>query len=283
MILSKAILVSLVCAQLLQAFGAPAAAALSRLDVRAGYDSDPGDVSDKDGGDAWVALTAGKTMISDGAGPLAISLDLALGVTGYARLTELDRVSLVVTPAIEYVISPRVAASVALVTEGQIVSDGSRSAWGWGGALRLREQLSPRVSLAEYVSYRDLNAQGAEFSGTRLALGLYLRSFLGERWTLGCGGEYAHGVFLSDGMMAGEPVGLGKGSHPSQNYGEMLIGENEQTLAAQVEDRWSGSLALDYAWSQRVSSGAEYVYTRVSGESGDENQHAVIVSTTFGF
>lgn len=284
MVLPRKVQVSLFCALVfLPALLAPAAQASSRLDLRVGYDTDPGDTSNQDRGDAWAAMTAGKTIIGETGGPLSISLDLALGATAYARLTELDRVSLVVTPAIDYVISQRVAATVALAAEGQLVSDGSRSAWGWGGTLRLRELLSPRLSLAEYVSYRDLNARDAEYSGTKVALGIYLQLFLNERWALGTGAEYAHGDFLVGDAPGGGAIGSGTSGHKSQNNRETFIAEDGQSLVSQDEDRWSGSLALNYAWSERISSGAEYIYTRVIGGEGGDNQHAVIVSTTFGF
>jgi hypothetical protein len=276
--------VSLVCAlALLSTLPAPAAQAFSRLDIRAGYDSDPDSGSNQVRGDAWAAVTAGTTLARDTGGPLTISLDVALGATAFARLTELDRISLVVTPAVDYVISPRVAATLALVTEGQLVEDDDRSAWGWGGLLRLREQLSTRVSLAEYLSYRNLTARDAEYSGTKVAVGLFLRTYLGERWTFGAGGEYAHGDFLGGDVQGFGGTGIGTGSQRSHTYSQNLLREDGQPLVQQDEDRLSGSLALSYAWSEGWSSGVEYVYTRVLGNDGGEDQHAVIVSATYGF
>ena len=284
MVLPRKVRVTLWCALLLlPSLQAATAAAISRLDLRAGYDTDPGDASDPDGGDAWASLTAGKTIVDDTGGPLSISLDIALGATAYARLTDLDRVSLVVSPAFDYVVSQRVAATVALAAEGQLVSDDNRSAWGWGGALRLRELLSPSVSLVEYVAYRDLNARDPEYSGTNVALGVYARLFLGERWLLGTGVEYAHGNFLLGDRQGAGSSELGSGRRKSQKLGETVVGDAGQSLVSADEDRWSGSLALEYTWSAKVSSGAEYIYTRVISGDGGDNQHAVIVSTTLGF
>lgn len=276
--------VYLFCAlTMLSAFPASAAWASSRLDFRIGYDTDPGDASNQDRSDTWAALALGKTIVGETGGPLAISLDLAFDATAYSRLRDLDRISLVVTPAIDYVISPRVAAMVALVAEGQLVNDDNRSAWGWGGILRLREQLSPRMNLIEYVSYRDLTARAAKYSGTKAAVGFFLRTDLGERWMLGVGGEYAHGDYLVGGSRGAGAVRMGTSNQESRVYGETFVREEERSLVPEDEDRWSASLALDYAWSERLSSSIDYVYTRAIGEEGGENQHSVIVSTTYGF
>ena len=276
--------VSLLCAlALMPALSATTVGASAGLGIRAGYDSDPDGGSNQERDDTWVSMTVGESLTQETSGPLTLSLNLALGATAYARLTDLDRISLVVTPAIDYIISPRVAATMALVTEGQLVEDGSRSAWGWGGNLRLRELLSPRVNLTEYLSYRDLNARNAEHSGTKAAIGFFLRTFPGERWMLGVGGEYAHGDFLVGDAQGPGVAGMGTGSHKSQRYSQNPVPKDEQTFVGQDEDRVSGSLVLDYSWSETLSTGAEYIYTRVNGEDGGENQHAVIVSTTYGF
>ncbi len=275
---------SLLCAlALLPTLPVPIAWSASRLDIRAGYDTDPDGGSDQAQGDAWLAVTAGHTLARETDSPLTLSLDFALGATAYAELTDLDRISLVVTPTVGYVISPRVAAMLSLVGEGQLVDDDNRSAWGWGGNLRLSEQLSPRLKLTEYLACRNLEARNAEYSGTKIAIGLFLRTFLGERWMAGVGAEYAHGDFLVGETPGSGAAGIGTGSHRSRRDSQNIGPEPEQTLVQQDEDRVSGSLVLDYAWSATLSSAVEYVFTRVNGEDDEENQHTVVVSTTYGF
>jgi hypothetical protein len=256
--------------------------AVSRLEVRVGYDTDPDGASNPVRGDGWAALILGSTAVHETNGPLSLSLDGALGATAYARLTELDRLSLLVSPALEYVLSPRVAARVVLGAEGQLVSDDKQSGWAWSGSLRLREQLGPGVDVAEYVLYRDLTARSAEYSGKKVAAGIFLRVLLGKRWLLGVGGEYAHGDFLSsDGTGSGiSGQGLGTGRlMGSQRSG---TGDRE-ALVAQDEDRLLGSLGVFYDWAVALSTGIEYFFTRVEGADGADDQQSVVVSTTFSF
>lgn len=263
--------VSLLCAlALMSALPAPAPGATSRLDLRAGYDTDPGGATNETSGDTWAAATAGTTFAHATGGPLTLSLDLALSATAYARLADLDQISLFVTPRIDYIISPRVAATLTLVNEANLVQDRSQSSWAWGGNLQLREQLSKRVDLAEYFSYREVSARKDVYSGTSVAGGFLLRTFLGERWIAGAGGEYSHGDFLDGEAREPGVVGMGMGSH-----GQLLMQESADRLAVPV--------LLDYAWSETLSSGAEYVYSHGIGNDGGEDRHSVIISTTFGF
>jgi hypothetical protein len=264
-------------------FPLAAAGAASRLEIRAGYETDPDGAADPVRGDAWAAVTLGSAAVRETNGPLSLSLDGAVGATAYARLTELDRLSLLVTPALEYVVSPRVGARLTLGAEGQLVSDDNQSAWGWSGSLRFREQLGRGVDLAEYVSYRELTARRAEYSGKKAAVGLFLRVFLGTRWLLGVGGEYAHGDFQSSDGVGSGIAGQGMGGGRSMGPNRSAAPDDREALVAEDEDRLLGSLALVYEWSAALSTGVEYGYTRVQGVDGTDDQQSVVVSATYSF
>lgn len=278
-----ALRVSLMCALAVLQVAPAAAEAASRLDVRAGYDTDPEGLPHQSSGDAWAALAVGDTRVRETGGPLSLSLDLALGVTAYARLTDLDRVFLVATPALDYVLTPAVAVRLALIVEGQVVSDGDQSAIAWGGNLRLRERLARSVDLAEYVSYRDQSARAAEYSGTKSAVGVFLRVFLGERWLVGAGAEYAHGDFFASDAQGLASSGMHAGTERSQNARQAAVPGVDGELVAEDEDRLTGALALYYTWSDTLSTGLEYTYAHVADSDGTDGQHGLAVSTTYSF
>jgi len=277
---------------------AGAAGAASRLDVRAGYDTNPDGATDATSGDSWAAVTLGRTLAPASEGRLSFSLDAALGATAYATNTELDRVSLAATPALGYVLSPRVSARAALVLEGQLVDDGGQNAWAWSPSLRVREQLVPGIDVAQYVSYRDLSARDPEHSGTKVAAGVYLRALFAERWLLGVGAEYAHGDFLASdvpaasaagaGMGSGAGMGMGSGSGSGKGNHQALGVDGgdpaaHELLVAKDEQRLTGALGLFYDWSAALSCGVEYFFTRVNDDGGDEGQQSLVVSTTYSF
>lgn len=253
----------------------PAASAASgRIDVRAGYDTGLEGISEQYAGDSWVGMTAGRTLTSGTDGPLSLSLDVALGAVAYASLTDLDQVTLTARPGLDYVISQRVSANLSLAAEGRIVKDDGRSAWGLGADLRLRERISSRVELTEYFSWRRTEADDAAYSGTNVTGGLSLVTAVGERWTLGAGGEYGAGDFSGGGTRDPGFAGTAAGGHGRRGYGE--------ADRQQGGEEWiSGSLVLERAWSASLTSTVEYVYTRVLG--GGEDLHAVIIGTSLGF
>lgn len=266
---------ALLCAAALVAAAPfPAAGASSRFGIQAAYETDPGDPSGRERGDTWAGLTVGRTLARETGGPLTLSLDFSIGATAYARLTDLDRVGFEVSPAIDYVLSPRVAATLALVAEGRLVKDDQQNAWGWGGSLRLREQLSPGVDLAEYLSCRGLQASDERYSGTSAAAGILLRFMPASRWTLEAGGEYARGDFFGGEAHGRDAIGAGRGS------GRL---PGRQPDGAPASTSWaSGSVAAEYAWSAGLSSGVGYLVTRELGAGGGD-QHTVSLSTTLRF
>lgn len=248
-------------------------AAAAQVELSGGYDSAPGGVARRSEGDTWIGVRADQALVRETGGPLALTLDLSAGATAFSRLNELNQILVEARPGIDYVLAPRVDLALSLSAEGRLVRDDDQSAWGWGGSLRLRERLTDTLDISEYLSYRDLQARDAVYSGTTTAAGLALHAYLGERWTLGAGCEYARGDYL--GSSTQDSGGAGKGQHLSAGTAQVVVREEENRL--------SGFVGIDHAWSKLLSSGLEYVVTRVTGGNGVEVLQAVTASTTLHF
>lgn len=276
-------------------FAAPQAhAGSNRVEIRAGYDTDPEGATDPGDGDAWAGLTLGRTMTGNQEGRLSLWLDLSLGATAYERLADLNQIFLAAAPSLTYVVSPRVSATLSAGIDGRLVRDDGHDAWAWGGSFRVREQLAAWADLAEYVSYRSVEARDTAWSGTSVAAGAYLRMLVGERWTLGAGGEYGS----SDGFegeagaevmpVAAHQPGTGNGYGNGTGGSPILqgvgggMGYRAGGGRTSSSERISGSLGLGFAWSAAWSTGVEYLYTHTLDGEG-ENLHSLVVGTTFAF
>ena len=178
--------------------------------AKAGFDTNVGRSVDDGDSDVFLLGYAAYLRQADGEKRLDWTFSGVLEGAAYADYSDLDYGSASIAPGLLWIVRPGWTVNLSPFFQVKAVSDSDQSAYAFGARVDLRQELSRKLYLGEFVSWTDSRADVETYSYTEIAAG----AAFGVNWTdavfTEVGYRYAHGdSFMSLGTATLAPGGGG--------------------------------------------------------------------------
>jgi hypothetical protein len=237
--------------------------------LKAGYDSNINRAVKGEKSDSYLSGSIAYSKGPTGESRLGWLFSAALEGAAFDRFTDLTYGLITVSPGLGYFLSRRVSVAVSPFFEAKAVKNSDQSALATGGKVMLREQFLSNLYLGQYYAFKASSANVDTYSYTENAFGAFAGVKLSTKATVEIGYEYSYGDSfraVASGPGGGGGRGRGRGHQIfSQTFQELVIRE--------PVDRNAFGVNLSVDWSKSTYSTISYVYTSMTGDSGDSNSH----------
>jgi len=267
--------------------------------VKAGYDSNVDRAIDSSISDTYAGGFLSFTRDSGEEPGVGWSLNVSLEGAGYKQSTYLNYGTASIKPSVVFHPHARWMVCLSPFARSTIVKDEEQSAVGIGGEFAMKQLLSSKYYLGEYLVYTDSSARVDIYSYKEKTAGIYAgANWTGAFWSE-AGYEYSRGdSFLAVGDVVTTVTGsildntnqagqngagqAGRGQYGnggsirySQTYNEYILNEpvNRGTLG----------INMGYRFSRRVFSFLNYAYTTIEGDTGTSRSHSGTIGLGFNF
>jgi hypothetical protein len=255
--------------------------------AKAGFDTNVGRTVD-DGDSDVVLLGYGAYLRqADGEKRLDWTFSTVLEGAAYADYTDLDYGSASISPGLLWIVRPGWTFNLSPFFQVKGASDSDQSAVAFGARVDLRQELSRRTYLGEFVSWTDSRADVETYSYTEIAAGVAF----GVNWTdavfTEVGYRYAHGdSFVSLGTATLAPGG-GGGSGGGPGYRGGTDPVYSPTFGSDVVkdrvDTHSVDLSAGIDWTPSLFTVASFTWQTMRGDVGTVDSRSGTVGVGYRF
>lgn len=256
------------------------------IGARAGFDTNVGRAVDDGENDVFLLGHAAFLRQADGETRFDWTLSAVLEGAAYADYSDLDYGSATIAPGLLWIVRPGWTVNLAPFLQAKAVRDSDQSAYAFGARADLRQELSRKLYLGEFVSWTDSRADVDTYSYTEFSAG----AAFGVSWTDSAFTEiayrYARGdSFFSLGTATLVPGGGGGGG------GSGFRGGTDPVYSAVfgsdvVKDRVDShavELSAGIDWTPSVFSVLGLTWQTIRGDVGTANSLSGTVGVGYRF